>query len=80
MEAEFIPWTTTMNAAQVRDHYASMIAVRRQPLRAQRELLDELNRVVETDFGGSVQRNFLTVMYSGRRPDHDESRAFEVHV
>lgn len=66
--SELIPWTIRMDAAQVRALYASMIRVRLRPEPERRELLDALVAIAEHDFNGAVERPFLTVVYTGRRP------------
>jgi hypothetical protein len=68
IDYEAIPWTIEMGAEQVRAHYASMIAVRRRPEPERLVLLDALVNLVNDEFGGMVERHFLTVIYSGREP------------
>lgn len=70
---EAIPWTIEMDAAQVRAHYASMIAIRRRAPDEQRKLLDALKALVRDRFGGKAERHFLTVLYAGRRPRGSEA-------
>jgi SAM-dependent methyltransferase len=64
---EAMTWTTGMDSQQVRAHYASMIAIRRRPVEEQEQLLDALANLVSDEFGGRVERRFLTVLYTGRK-------------
>jgi SAM-dependent methyltransferase len=64
---EKLTWTTRMDARQVRDHYASMIAVRRRTAAERRRLLDALTDLVDNEFGGIAERRFLTILYTGRK-------------
>ena len=45
-----------------------MIAIRRLPAEEGRRLLDHLQTVAEDRFGGLVERPFVTVLFTGRRP------------
>jgi len=63
-----IPWSVRMDAQAARRHSASMISVRRRPERDRQDVLDAVERIVVDQFGGHVQRNFLTVCYTGQRP------------
>jgi len=59
-----IPWSVGMDAQAVRRHSASMISVRRRPEHDRQAVLDTVERIVVEQFGGHVQRNFLTVCYT----------------
>ena len=69
IDAEVIRWTARLDLPQVRALYSSMIAVRRRPPQERERLLDELISRAATDFGGTVERPFVTAIYTGRRPD-----------
>jgi SAM-dependent methyltransferase len=69
IDAEAIPWTARLDLRQVRALYSSMITVRRRPPPEREGLLDELVSRAATDFGGTVERPFVTALYTGRRPD-----------
>ena len=69
IDAEVIRWTARLELPQVRAFYSPMIAVRRRPRRERERLLDELVSQAATDFGGTVERPFVTALYTGRRPD-----------
>ncbi|HUZ08634.1 MAG TPA: class I SAM-dependent methyltransferase [Acidimicrobiales bacterium] len=66
--AELIPWTSCMDPAQVRALYASMIALRRRPQDERERLLDAVVSIATENFGGVVERPFVTALYTGRRP------------
>lgn len=68
VDAEMIPWTIRLDTEAVRRLYATMIRVRTRPPEDQLRLLDGLARVAADQFGGVVERPFVTVIYTGRRP------------
>jgi SAM-dependent methyltransferase len=68
VRADLVPWTARLTVADVRALYASMIAVRRRRAPERRALLDELAARAVNDFGGMVERPFVTALYTARRP------------
>jgi SAM-dependent methyltransferase len=66
--SEVIRWTVEMTSSQLRALYGSLIAVRRLPPDQQQQMLDEVSMLADEGFGGRVERPFVTVMYTGRRP------------
>ncbi len=48
--------------------YATIAVVLRRPRPEQQRVLDELAALVEDQFGGVVERRFVTAAYSGSRP------------
>jgi hypothetical protein len=68
VEAELIRWTVTMTASEVRALYGSMINVLRRPEPDRLKLLDGLEQIASEEFGGVVERSFVTALYSARRP------------
>ncbi len=48
--------------------YASLITVRRRPPAEREQVLDELVEVAKREFGGLVERPFVTAIYTGRCP------------
>lgn len=66
--AELIRWTVRLDSEELRALYASMIRVRQRPARERRALLDKLVSIALTDFGGIVERPFVTSVYTARRP------------
>jgi SAM-dependent methyltransferase len=66
--AELVPWTAHLDPAQLRALYATMITVRMRPPTERRMLLNRLVSIAVSDFGGLVERPFVTAIYTGRRP------------
>lgn len=67
VEAELIRWTARLETDRLLALLDSQIAIRRRPAAERRRLLGELRALAEDEFGGSVDRPFVTVMYTGRR-------------
>lgn len=65
---ELIRWTVHLDPEEVRALYGSMITVRRRSQPERQRLLDALVATATNDFGGVVERPFVTVLYTGRRP------------
>jgi SAM-dependent methyltransferase len=68
VRAQFIRWTYRLRAEQVRALYATMAIVLRRPAVDQAEVPDAIERLVLDQFGGQVERTFLTTLYQGRKP------------
>jgi SAM-dependent methyltransferase len=66
---ELIRWTIRLDHDAVRALYASMIGVRRLPPDERQSLLDGITRIATQDFGGVVERPFVTAIYTARRLD-----------
>jgi SAM-dependent methyltransferase len=66
--AELIRWTARLDPPQVRRLYGSMIAILRRPEAERRRLLDGLVAIATDEFGGVVERPFVTAIYTARRP------------
>jgi SAM-dependent methyltransferase len=66
--SEVVPWACILTPPQARGLYASMASVIRRPLSEQQTLLDEIELLATKKFGGRVERNFVTALYTGRRP------------
>lgn len=69
VSGNLIRWTADLDASQLRALYASMIRIRRLPAADQQRILDQVWLLADNEFGGQVQRPFVTVVYTGRRPD-----------
>jgi len=65
--SELIEWTCPMTAEATRALYASVAPVLLRPPDEQARVLDAVAAAVRTDFGGLVERRFLTPLYTGRR-------------
>lgn len=68
-----IRWTCELTAEQLSALYGSMISVRRLPGDEHQELLRAIAELADRDFGGTVSRPFVTVLYTGRRPPRGRS-------
>jgi SAM-dependent methyltransferase len=66
IESELIRSEVTMHAAQVRALYASMTIILGRPPREQAHLLDAIEAIVRDEFGGHVERHFVTGLFTGR--------------
>ena len=67
IESERIPWTARLDAERLRALYGTMITIRRRSPSEQRQLLDRLVSIAWSDFGGLVERPFVTAINMGRR-------------
>jgi SAM-dependent methyltransferase len=64
---EEVRWTLRATAPQVRALYATFASVARLPDPARAALLDGIESIAETRFGGVVERRMVTPIYLGRR-------------
>jgi SAM-dependent methyltransferase len=71
VSSHLIRWTAELDTARLRALYSSMIRIRRLAAGDQQRILDQISSVADHDFGGRVQRPFITAMYTGRRPDRN---------
>jgi SAM-dependent methyltransferase len=68
LTAEVVPMPLVLTTERARALYGSMATVLRRPAHEQDRLLDAIERLAEGRFGGAVERQFVTAMYTGRRP------------
>lgn len=68
VESRIVSWTCVFTPPQARALYASMATVIRRPLSEQQALLDRIEFLASETFGGRVERNFVTALYTGRCP------------
>ena len=68
VESRIESWSSVLTPSQARALYASMATVIRRPLSEQQALLDQIEVLASDTFGGSVERNFVTALYTGRCP------------
>ena len=61
-------WTCELTPVQARALYASMATVIRRPPDEQRRVLDGVERLATEMSEGVVRRQFVTALYTGRRP------------
>jgi SAM-dependent methyltransferase len=65
---EIIRWEHRMTPPEVRGLYASFSNLARVEHGERERILDELERIAEVEFGGVVVREFVTAIYTARRP------------
>lgn len=57
-----------MDATQTRQLISTFSPVARLSETKRKRLLNEIEMIVEKDFGGKVKRNFVTAIYLARKP------------
>jgi SAM-dependent methyltransferase len=68
LEHEVVRWSATWDTSGIRTLYATFSPIARLDAERQDEILDDVARIAERDFGGRVERTLLTSLYTGRRP------------
>lgn len=68
IESEVIRSEVTMTPDQVRALYASMTIILRRPPGEQPGLLDAIEAIVRDEFGGHLERHFVTGLSTARNP------------
>jgi SAM-dependent methyltransferase len=66
---DLVHWTLTMDAARTRALYATYGSISRLAAEERERLLDEIAHVADKQFGGNVNRNMITSLYTARKPD-----------
>jgi SAM-dependent methyltransferase len=67
LQSELIRWSVRLDTAQLRGLYATFSTLTALPPDDQQKLLDELVQLAQSRFGGSVERRFVTAVYTARR-------------
>jgi SAM-dependent methyltransferase len=67
LEAKLVETKLVLRAKQARALYASMATVLRRRPEERAVILDFIESLVDGEFGGAVQRRFVTALYTGRR-------------
>jgi SAM-dependent methyltransferase len=67
VEHEAMRWTLRLDAAQTRRLYATYSNIARLPDAQREAILDELERIAEAEFGGRVERQMITSIYTAHR-------------
>jgi len=67
IDHEIMPWLVRLDPSQIRALYSTFPNVSGLPEPRQSEVLDALAAVVESEFGGLVERTFYTSIYIARR-------------
>ena len=62
-------WTLSMDTAHVQSLAATFSQVSQAEPRQRQRFLDQLGELVDLQFGGRVERRFLTALYVGRKPE-----------
>lgn len=65
---EVVPWTASWDTAGIRALYGSFSPIARLDHTRRGEILDEIVRIADKDFGGHVEREIRTSLYTARRP------------
>ncbi len=68
VESRMVSWTCVLTPPEARALYASMATVIRRPVSEQHALLDQIEVLASETFGGRVERNFVTALYTGQCP------------
>ena len=66
VESRIVPWACVLTPPQARALYASMATVIRRPHSWQKALLGRIEVLASETFGGGVEHNFVTALYTGR--------------
>jgi SAM-dependent methyltransferase len=67
VEGELVRWTGRMSTTEVRAFYGSTIRILRLPAESREPLLNAVAQAAEDQFGGIVERPFVTSIYTGQR-------------
>lgn len=68
VESEQIVWILTLTSEQVRSLYATYSPITRLDATEREAVLTAIARVADEQFGGRVERNMTTAIYTARRP------------
>jgi SAM-dependent methyltransferase len=66
---EDIRWSPTLTTRQVVDLTATFSPVSRLPEEERKQFLNQIEKIADEEFGGLVQRNFITAIYLARKPE-----------
>ena len=67
VEHEAIPWTLHLDATQTRQLYATFSNIARLPDARRAAILDDIERIADVEFGGRVDRQMVTPIYTAHR-------------
>ena len=67
-EHEVARWEASWDTEGIRALYGTFSPIARLDEARKNEILDEIARIAELDFGGRVERTLLTSIYTARRP------------
>ncbi|EGJ8568808.1 methyltransferase domain-containing protein [Salmonella enterica] len=66
---EEIRWSSILTTRQVVDLTATFSPVSRLPEEERKRFLNQIEKIADEEFGGLVQRNFITAIYLTRKPE-----------
>jgi hypothetical protein len=67
IEFENLPWSIVLDSAQLTRLYATFSPITRLDFEKRRRLLEDLRQVAEKQFGGKVELNITTPIYTAQR-------------
>ena len=67
IEHEAVRWTLDLDATQTRQLYATYSNIARLPDAGKAAILDEIERIAGVEFGGRVERQMVTPIYTAHR-------------
>ncbi len=67
VEVDTWRWTLTYDTARLIGLYSTFSPIQALPLQRRREMMREISRRADEQFGGRVERPFATVLYTARR-------------
>ena len=67
IESEVLRWSARLSSAEIRALYATFSSISRLPEDERQRVLDEIARIADGEFGGEVERPFVTVLYTAQR-------------
>lgn len=70
VDHELVAWSANWDTAGIRALYSTFSPIARLGDARKTEILDEIARIAEVDFGDRVERTLLTSIFTARRP-HD---------
>lgn len=68
IEHEVVAWQARWDTEGIRALYATFSPIARLEEKQRMDILDEISRIADVDFGGQVERTLLTSLYTARRP------------
>jgi SAM-dependent methyltransferase len=69
IEHELVPWSYEWDAAGIRSLFATFSPIARLEEARRREILDEIERIANEEFGARVLKPVLTRLYTARNPN-----------
>jgi SAM-dependent methyltransferase len=67
VEYEAVPWTLHLDPTQTRRLYETYSNIARLPDSQRERILDEIERIADSEFGGHVERQVVTSVYTAHR-------------